>query len=370
LVRTYATAPVTFDNFGDGNTVTGIVKSAGGSVSEVFDSGATRFSYAKLVATSVGTTFDANVHAPLAGTYTLKVSSFKSKDSAIADLRVNGAFVASNDIYTATTPGFYEEKTFPNITLNAGRNTFRWTITGKTGAPYVSGGITKWIYGLDALTMETTLNAGTTNTNLVGYYQMEQNGTDSSGSVNNAIAKGGTVAYATSTVGGVYAASFNGTGTRLVAPDSASLRITGALTLACWVKPVSWSSQPNLINKSDNSGYRLRISSGGKLNLILGKDNLGNAVSLGGTALLTANTWQHVAATVSFSGTTATVKFYLNGVLSNTLTTTLSAIYGGTGPLSLGTRGDANAESLNGLLDEVSIYKSALSATEIAALAN
>jgi hypothetical protein len=201
---------------------------------------------------------------------------------------------------------------------------------------------------------------------LVAHYRMEQNGNDSSTSANNATATGGTVSYTASGGEGYYSAGLDGTGVRLIAPDSTSLRITGNLSVACLVKPTAWTSQPNLIAKSFNTGYRLRITSTGKLNLILGKDALGNTVNVASTGALTANVWQHVAATVGISGTTATIKFYINGVLNSTSTATLSAIYGGTGALSLGTRDNSAAEALNGGLDQVLIYNRELTATEIA----
>ncbi len=207
---------------------------------------------------------------------------------------------------------------------------------------------------------------------LVGYYRFEQNTTDSSGSGNNGTAQTG-FSYSTDSAEGAYSGQCDGNGGRVVVPDSASLRITGNLTVASWVKVNSYSNNPDFVAKSYNSGYRLvTYTSGGigYVKVVLGKTDGTTALFYGNQPIPTGM-WTHVAATVTISGSTAGVQFYVNGVAGNIAYNTMSAINAGTGSLVLGARQDAtgSSEALNGNLDQVTIYNRALSAAEILQLA-
>jgi hypothetical protein len=205
---------------------------------------------------------------------------------------------------------------------------------------------------------------------LVAYYQFDQNAKDSSGNGNNGTASAG-VTYSTDDAGAgsLYSGDFTGTNSWVNVPDSSSLEITGNLTLACWVKPTTETIQANFIAKDFNSAYRFMVQPTGKLELSLGDGPTGVSVNVG-TQTLPTGVWSHVAVTVTFNGNgTATVQFYLNGVADKPLTTTLSAINAGTGSLDLGSCEDYSADQLNGLMDQVVIYNRALSAAEIAQLA-
>ncbi|MFA7344274.1 MAG: LamG-like jellyroll fold domain-containing protein [Terrimicrobiaceae bacterium] len=206
---------------------------------------------------------------------------------------------------------------------------------------------------------------------LVGYYRLEQTTTDSSGSGNNGTAQAG-FSYSSDAAEDSYSGQFDGSGGRVVVPDSASLRITGNLTVAAWVKANSYGNSPNLMAKSYNDGYRLcAYTSGGTgyLKLVLG--NGSSTALFYGNQPLPVGAWTHVAAVVSISGSTAAVTFYINGVAGNIAYNTLSAIEAGTGPLVLGARGEGSyqPDALNGKLDQVTIYNRALSAAEILQLA-
>lgn len=203
---------------------------------------------------------------------------------------------------------------------------------------------------------------------LVGYYRFEQNTNDSSGVGNIGTAAAG-FSYSTDPAEEVYAGEFDGAGGRVVVPNSASIDITGDLTLAAWVKvtSTSFSAQPNILARNMNNGYRLRINSAGNLNLLLGNGTT-NPTQATGTQVLPLNQWVHVAAVVDFSGSTATVRFYVNGVAdASAPTITLSAIESNTAALIIGTRVDSTSatESLQGRLDQVTIYNRAISAAEV-----
>lgn len=203
---------------------------------------------------------------------------------------------------------------------------------------------------------------------LAGYYRFEQTANDASGQGNNATAKAG-FSYSADPMEDVYSGQFDGGGGRVVAPSSPSLNQTGDITLAAWVKVqnASFSGQPNILARNLNNGYRLRINSAGKLHLLLG-NGTANPTQATGTQVLTLNQWTHVAAVVDFTGSAATVRFYVNGVAdSNVPTIALSAIQSNTAALIIGTRSDTTSatESLLGRLDQVTIHNRALSAAEV-----
>jgi endo-beta-N-acetylglucosaminidase D len=89
--------------------------------------------------------------------------------------------------------------------------------------------------------------------------------------------------------------------------------------------------------------------------------NLGGVTrKLAANAVLTTGTWYHVAAT--YDGTA--MKLYINGVLDASLTTSGSLV--ANAPFTIG-RNYASSRCLDGSIDEVRVWKRALSATEILA---
>lgn len=207
---------------------------------------------------------------------------------------------------------------------------------------------------------------------LVGYYRFEQDTNDSSGQGNDGTAQAG-FSYSTDPGEDLYSGQFDGSGGRVVAPNSASLDITGDLTLGAWVKvtSASFGAEPTLIARNHDDGYRLRIDNSGKLNLLLGNGSA-TPSQASGTQTLPIGQWVHVAATVHFAGTACTVRFYVDGEADSSVSTlTLSALQSNNAPLVLGACSDtaSAAGALQGLLDQVTIYNRELSPAEIRHLA-
>lgn len=173
----------------------------------------------------------------------------------------------------------------------------------------------------------------------------------------------GDAALDTDHVVGTHSLSLNGTDEYLQIPDDARLAIAGDLTIAAYVKQAQSGTNQNIVSKSFNDGYRLRLTSTNKLQLILGAGS--SVVGATSSSAVSSGFWTHVAATVEFSGSTADVKFYINGALDNTTTLSLSSIEAGTGSLLIGSGTTTPTELFDGLLDEVRIYDRALSQTEI-----
>ena len=153
------------------------------------------------------------------------------------------------------------------------------------------------------------------NADLVAHYEMEEDGgttlVDTTSYGND-----GTITGGPDWVGGVYglALDLDGSGDYALVPDDSSLDITGAITLAAWVKPGTVGTQ-YLIKKATQSGtngYELSLSSNGKAFVRFNQATSGNTYRLD---FLTSykpegNPWVHLAAT--FDG--SYINVYFNGV--------------------------------------------------------
>lgn len=201
--------------------------------------------------------------------------------------------------------------------------------------------------------------------NLNAYYTFDEgSGTsaaDSSGNGNT-----GTITDATWVSGkvGSGALSFDGANDWVEIASSASMNITGPITLAAWIKTT------DSVNRTIVSGYKNSWPySGYGLGMGLGTANRASYWSGAHGDWVVSNdninsgSWTHVA--VSVSSTTAT--FYVNGTASGTPTTAEPDSY--TDVRRIGaTRTGAN--DFNGQADEVRIYSRALSSSDITELYN
>ena len=138
--------------------------------------------------------------------------------------------------------------------------------------------------------------------------------------------------------------------------DSASLDLTTAMTLEAWVYPTAGgSSWRDVIYKGPNDTYYLEgfSDSGGPATGWL------SGGPLYGPSGLPLNVWSHLAAT--FNGTN--LRLYVNGIEVSS-TPRFGQIGTSTGALTIG--GDAlYGQHFAGRIDEVRIFNTALSASEI-----
>jgi hypothetical protein len=161
------------------------------------------------------------------------------------------------------------------------------------------------------------------------------------------------------TVGG--ALEFDGTDDYVSVPNSSSLQLTSALTMAGWIKADSWGSGTDvdiIARKGEDNpnNYQLSIADG--LATLYLDDGDGSGYR--GDTLLNTGQWYHIAAT--WDGTT--VRIYVDGVLDNdppdlhgdNISTDTRAFYIG---------GRSGADLLDGILDDIRIYNRALSEAEI-----
>ncbi|BDS12132.1 LamG-like jellyroll fold domain-containing protein [Aureispira anguillae] len=143
-----------------------------------------------------------------------------------------------------------------------------------------------------------------------------------------------------------------------------SLDITGtAITLEAWVYPTAFTTnvwEGNVINKSGvgDRGYMLRVGNNGQVNFNIGTGSWNEINSPTGTVSL--NTWHHIAGT--YDGTN--MRLYVDGVqvaigaLSQNIGLASYDLYLGQDPQFSG-------RFFPGKIDEVKIWNSTRSATEI-----
>jgi glucose/arabinose dehydrogenase len=188
--------------------------------------------------------------------------------------------------------------------------------------------------------------------NLGTAYDVSGHGHD--GNVGNAIWTG------TGKYGG--ALSFNGSNAMVTVPDANDFDFTNGMTLEAWVNPVSPGNWSSVIFKEQPGGMLYSLYSNNGTNHPVGQLFLNNAEqNAPGSAAVPLNTWTHLASTYDGS----TLKLYVNGVLagSKAVTGSLAAT---TNPLRIGGN-TIWSEWFSGQIDEVRLYKRALTPGEIQA---
>jgi hypothetical protein len=162
---------------------------------------------------------------------------------------------------------------------------------------------------------------------------------------------------------------FNGSNQFATVPDNASLDLSGSLTIATWIKPEKTATQ-YLIKKAESpiDGYELSLASNGKVFFRFNQETSSNTYRLNSSTSYPANgsTWMHVA--ITYDG--STLRMYIDGkedsrqsysspppVNMNDLELTIGSGFNG-------------YRGLQGAMDDIHIFNTALSATEIAALAS
>jgi len=192
---------------------------------------------------------------------------------------------------------------------------------------------------------------------LIGWWALDDGtGTiakDSSGNGNNGAFSGSPV-WVAGRLGG--ALRFDG-GSHLDCGSSATLRVAGPITIACWVNPSVLSGEQAFAGRSAEyalkaSGSTLRFTTPGILDHTSTRSTL------------TANTWQHVAATFTPGKAGDGLIFYINGVETDRMTA--SNMNAGTGPFLIAN--NQWDERLTGMLDDVQVYNEILPGGEIAKL--
>src|SRR5690606_32317088 len=161
---------------------------------------------------------------------------------------------------------------------------------------------------------------------------------------------------------------FTGSGQVATAQDHESLDITGAITMAAWVRPEKTATQ-YIVRKatpSSTDGYEFMLTSSGKILFRFNQASSGGTYSLSSAASYPTDgsTWVHLAAT--YDGTT--IRIYANGLEDASVTVTPTPIMKNTLPLTIGAA-QGGGFGLSGALDDLRIYNAALEPADVMALA-
>lgn len=277
----------------------------------------------------------------------------------------SGGYGTQYVLQTALSNTWYHVK----IETNTGAGTYKVYINGELASSNTTGTtITEFplltsvsptsveLYGnsmvyFDDIKLYKTLN-------LVAYYPFNGNANDESG--NNL---DGTVSGATLTsdrFGNPDSAySFDGNDIITIAHNDI-LNCSDELSISVWIKPNTLQNAM-ILGKSNyvsNTNYLLRTKSTGFLQFEY-KD-FANSNSLP----LTPSVWNHIAVV---SNTDNSKSLYINGVLA-THTTAISPYGLVSNALTIGAR--SGAEYFNGSIDDLRIYKTALSVSDVSNLYN
>lgn len=152
----------------------------------------------------------------------------------------------------------------------------------------------------------------------------------------------------------------------LSAPDSASLSITGDLTIEMWIKPTSLT-QP-LLEKgvgSTQQSYSILLDSSGGIEIFLSSNGSNTGAGTHDEILgsgFVINQWQQLA--MVYTAASGKVEIFRNGISIGSSVLFPTSIFDCTTQLTLGVNGDINA-FYDGLIDEVRIWSKTKTAQQI-----
>ncbi|MEQ8548060.1 MAG: LamG-like jellyroll fold domain-containing protein [Cyclobacteriaceae bacterium] len=180
--------------------------------------------------------------------------------------------------------------------------------------------------------------------------------TDYTGNANTAAASQYAVTYELPN----YALDFDGVNDYISIPDDLSLSPTSALTIEAWIYLDAIANVP-VVHKWGSGGaqYSLEVHSGKLVMVVNSPQGGGNSTS---SASLSTGNWIHVAGI--YDG--QVISTYINGTLDGqTDLGTIKTITSGTTPVAIGRRSDGASGFWNGRIDEVRIWSSGRTVSEI-----
>ncbi|QQS61126.1 MAG: fibronectin type III domain-containing protein [Candidatus Moraniibacteriota bacterium] len=173
------------------------------------------------------------------------------------------------------------------------------------------------------------------------------------------------------------ALNFNGSSDSISIPAGVTLAGKSKFTLSLWINPSVYPNsgleKPIYYESTSNSAYTrvgLVLDSNGKI-MLGGRDSSQDPtgayqVFVQGNGVIPLNTWTHI--TASFDSDADVFTLYKNGILDANSTTNRSAL--GSSVSAIRKIGTYPNQFFNGSIDDVRIYNTALSASEIAQIYN
>ena len=289
---------------------------------------------------------------------------------------LNGTSSTSGSNLTASTSGVTE-------TLNIGR----WYNNGGSAGRYFNGDIDQVRFfskALDQTEVDTLYNNGDGETACVytatttdndypttnlAYYKLDNSAEDEKGSYDGTETN---IEYRFGRYG--QAAVFNGSSSIITATQPSGLN--GPCTYSAWLKTTSSSYQSIItvgsVTGSHTAGVNLFVNSG-KLSCQTGNGSSTENSTVNSTSDIDTGNWVHCAVVVAGSTQGSSIKVYVNGQEEGSGTADNTAIVAASSEsLCLGGRILSGSQStfLNGSLDQVRIYSTALTSSQVTELYN
>lgn len=164
-------------------------------------------------------------------------------------------------------------------------------------------------------------------------------------------------------VGSDWAIFCKGSGDAKVSvPNAADLESTASFTIEAWVNPIDFRGnvwEGSIVSKeSEAGGYAINIGGDGKGRLVIFTNGKWIEAT-SDTKTITPGKWQHIAGVYDGS----TIKFYVNGILK--ATQSVGSLPISTSYICIGASAAFRGREFHGGIDEVRIWKKALTEKEI-----
>ncbi|MBY0369702.1 hypothetical protein K2X33_03385, partial [bacterium] len=163
---------------------------------------------------------------------------------------------------------------------------------------------------------------------------------------------------------------------RLIVPSSTNLQSFTSMSLEAWVYPTSWPASGHsayIISKSTTSEgaagsdpyniWVLAVDQNGKVGFTIATNSAGSYKVVTTATGLSLNTWSHVVGTYNGS----VMKVYINGTADANTTSTSLTVGSNTNTVRIGAWVGSSGweESFTGKLDEIAIYNTGLTQTQV-----
>lgn len=205
--------------------------------------------------------------------------------------------------------------------------------------------------------------------NLQGYWQLNNSGTDNSGNSNTLTLVNGATFDSTTKRYGSHSMKLERANNEFGSvADSASMDITGDMSISLWVYQNTTTGQQSMVDKWEATGrsYRFYLTTGNALgyNTTSNTANNGSIVTETGITFGTGM-WHHVG--VTYDASAGAAQFYHNGAPRGSLKTGLeTSIANSTTPVTIGQNGHtSNVHAVDGYVDDVAIFDRILTANEM-----
>ena len=158
-----------------------------------------------------------------------------------------------------------------------------------------------------------------------------------------------------------WALQFDSSNAHVSLGNPTSLQITGDQTIEMWIKPVAIGKRQNLFDKAHAGEGTITLETDGKLSYSYDSSNKSHQ-AFTSSGPIPGGSWVHIAMVRDLTNSSKVLFWYINGLPSGSMTTTLPKAKAGTKPVLIG---KGTAGNFAGLIDEVRVWNRARSGSEI-----